>query len=290
VVSANPTAAGLLGIDPRDAHEYHFTDFVNPGALDDSVALFDSILEGRPLDATILLRPISGDVLAVDLHAVRRGGDIVGVMRFADDLDMAVEPLSQVPAVTLVTSPATDVAFRVFALRAMGRMPEPTPDGLALRLHRVYPHATVHPDGGTWTAAREPSIDGQASDDWWREPGLARVRCDARALILEANDAACELFGRDLVGHHWQEFAVPGSSDAVTVMLDILREAGAAETRFRLPRADGTLLEFDSYTTVTGGDFATIMRPVETPESDASRRREKQPPPTDREVRSQTGA
>jgi hypothetical protein len=54
-------------------------------------------------------------------------------------------------------------------------------------------------------------------------------------------------------------------------MLEILREAGAAETRFRLPRADGTLVEFDSYTTVTGDDFATVMRAIEAANVDAPR-------------------
>ena len=36
-------------------------------------------------------------------------------------------------------------------------MPEPTTDGLALRLRRLYPHASVGADGETWTAVREPA-------------------------------------------------------------------------------------------------------------------------------------
>jgi PAS domain-containing protein len=93
---------------------------------------------------------------------------------------------------------------------------------------------------------------------------VARVRYDAQALILEANDAAQSMFGRPMVGHFWQEFVTPGSTEQVTVMLEILAEVGAAESRFRMPRPDGSLLEFDSYTEADGDEFATAFRPVPT--------------------------
>jgi hypothetical protein len=44
-------------------------------------------------------------------------------------------------------------------------------------------------------------------------------------------------------------------------MLAILAELGAAESRFRMPAADGSLVEFDSYTEVDGEAFTTVMRP-----------------------------
>jgi hypothetical protein len=50
-------------------------------------------------------------------------------------------------------------------------------------------------------------------------------------------------------------------------MLEILGEVGAAESRFRMPRADGTLVEFDSYTVVKGEEFETVMRPITAPVS-----------------------
>jgi hypothetical protein len=65
-----------------------------------------------------------------------------------------------------------------------------------------------------------------------------------------------------MVGHHWQEFVTAGSTDEVSIMLEILAEAGAAESRFRMPRGDGSLLEFDSYTVVDGAEFSTVFRPV----------------------------
>jgi len=257
------TAAGILGIDAATAGEHHFTDFVVPGTLADTIALFDIVQAGSPLTATVRLRPISGDVIAVDFHAERRDDELVAVFRLATDVDGAAEAqvVSRPAAVT--TSPSTDVAFRAYALRALDRMPEPTLDGLELRLRRLYPHAAVRADGETWVAERDPRAGGLGDRDWWRDERLPRVHYDAQALILDANDAARGLLGHDLVGHYWQDFVTPGSSDEVAVMLAILREVGAAESRFRMPRADGHLVEFDSYTAVEGEEFVTIMRPTE---------------------------
>jgi hypothetical protein len=43
-------------------------------------------------------------------------------------------------------------------------------------------------------------------------------------------------------------------------MLAILANVGHAESRFRMPRADGSLVEFDSYTEMEGEGFTTTMR------------------------------
>ena len=156
--------------------------------------------------------------------------------------------------------PATDVAFRSYAQRALDRMPEATPDGLAIRLHRLYPHATVEQDGRDWVVRRDHRSTEGDSGGWWLEPDLPRVRYDAEALILEANGAAESFFGQQMVGHYWQEFVTPGSTDQVGIMLDILAEVGAAESRFRMPRGDGQLLDFDSYTETQGEEFVTAFR------------------------------
>jgi PAS domain-containing protein len=256
-----PTAAGLLGINAEDAPSHHFTDFIAPGTLDDSVALFEVILQEGELNATVLLRPLSGEVLAVDLHAVREGSDIVGVLRLADDVDVPpVEPLD--PPASVRTLPETDAAFRGYVLAALRRMPEPTPDGLALRARRLYPHTVVRLETERWVVERDGRQGSTDSEAWWLQADLPRVRYDAQALITEANAAAREFFGRDLEGHHWQEFVTPGSTEQVSVMLEILAEVGAAESRFRMPRGDGRLLEFDSYTVVDGEEFTTTFRPV----------------------------
>jgi PAS domain-containing protein len=139
-------------------------------------------------------------------------------------------------------------------------MPEATPDELAIRLRRLYPHATVEAEGDRWVLRRDHmGLDGPA-DAWWQTPERPRVRYDAQALILEANDAAEAFFGRAMIGHYWQEFVTPGSTDQVGLMLEILAEVGAAESRFRMPRGDGRLLEFDSYTEAHGEEFVTFFR------------------------------
>lgn len=263
LVEANATALGLLGIDPGEAGTHHFTDFVVPGTLEDSLTLFRIVQDGKPLDATVLLRPTSGDVIAVDLHAHRDGDHLVSVFRLADDIDVGVAgaPVGGPAAVDF--QPSTDVAFRGYAQRALARMPEPTPEGLAIRLRRLYPHAVVEAAGDRWTVRRERAEAAPQGPPWWEAPGLPLVRYDAQALILEANPEAEAFFGRPMVGHHWQEFVTPGSTEQVTTMLEILAQVGAAESRFRMPRGDGSLVEFDSYTQVRDEEFSTVFRPAE---------------------------
>jgi PAS domain-containing protein len=257
---ANSTAQGLLGLDSAELGSHHHTDFVAPGTLADSVALFGIIREGKDLTATVLLRPSSGYVLPVDMHAWREGDRLLAVFRQADDLEAGGQQATlDRPALRCL--PETDAAFRAYAERSLARMPEPTRDGLAMRLRRLYPRADVIESDDHWLAQRDPDATSDSDSDWWTDPGLARVRYDAQALILEANEAAVALLGHALVGHHWQEFVIPGSTEQVSAMLAILAELGRAESRFRMPRADGSLVEFDSYTEVDGETFVTIMRP-----------------------------
>ena len=260
VREANATARGLFGIDDDDPSTHYFTDFVVPGTLDDAVNLFRIIGSGKVLDATILVRPTSGDVVALDVHARLVEDSIVAVVRLAGDVPAPPEPdvVGRPSSVRFV--PATDVAFRSYAQRALDRMPEATPGGLAIRLRRLYPHATVEQDGPDWVVRRDHRSTEGDGQGWWHESDLPRVRYDAEALILEANAAAESFFGQQMVGHYWQEFVTPGSTDQVGIMLDILAEVGAAESRFRMPRGDGQLLDFDSYTETQGEEFVTVFR------------------------------
>lgn len=266
ISSANPTAAGLLGIAVDDAPTHHFTDFVVPGALQDATDLFQIVEQGDPLTATVLLRPVSGEILALELHAHRDESAVVVGFRLADDiaLDVQVPERPAPPAVICV--PASDAAFRGYVSVALARMPEPTPDGLALRLRRLYPHADVKVADDRWIAHRDREPSSGEGTPWWRDESLPLVRYDAQALIVEANGAAEALFGRQLVGHYWQEFVTAGSTEQVSVMLEILAAEGAAESRFRMPRGDGSLVEFDSYTEVQGEEYRTVFREVADPE------------------------
>jgi PAS domain-containing protein len=263
VVEANRTARDLLGIPGLDSPAHHLTDFVVPGALEQLTQLFDAAGRGSEIEATILLRPLSGDVIAIDLHAAMESGQIIAVFRLAADVDVPSELPRLVERPKLTFVPAIDVAFRAYAERALDHMPEPTPSGLELRMRRLYPHSSAVAGADAWVVYRDREGNSGRETKWWLEPGAACVRYDAQALILDANEAATRMFGRELVGHHWQEFVTPGSTEQVTVMLAILAEAGAAESRFRMPKADGSLLEFDSYTEVAGDEFTTVFRPVD---------------------------
>jgi PAS domain-containing protein len=259
-LDASPTAIDLFGIAEGDIASHYFTDLVVPGTLEDAMALFRIIRDGKTLDATILLRPLTGDVIAVDIHARLIDERVEGVFRLAGDVSVpaGAEMMGRPDDVSFV--PATDVAFRTYAGRAFERLPEGDPDELSIRLRRLYPHASVEAAGGRWIVRRDhKGVDGHV-DEWWRAKDLPQVRYDAQALIIDANEAAEAFFGRRMVGHHWQEFVTPGSTDQVGVMLEILAEVGAAESRFRMPRGDGHLLEFDSYTEAHGEEFVTLFR------------------------------
>ena len=260
IEEASPAAKDLLGLETPDVAPRHFTDFVAPGTLDDAMALFRFIEEGHDFAGTVLLRPPSGDIVAVDLHATRLGSRVAGVLRLSDDIPVSSAPgLVERPEVACF--PKTDVAFKGYVELALSRMSEPTLDGLALRLRRLYPHARVELQGSGWIAWRDRDDADPAAVEWWHDEALPTVRYDAQALILEANAAAQKLLGSPLVGHYWQEFVTPGTTEQVSAMLAILADVGAAESRFRMPAADGSLVEFDSYTQVSGETFTTIMRP-----------------------------
>jgi PAS domain-containing protein len=261
VTAASEAALSILGLQRSEIGQRHVTDFVAPGALTDALNLFSIVNDGDDLTAaTVLLRPTTGDVIAVDLHAARHDSGVKAVFRLAQEVPATLIDV-HISVPDLVCRPDTDAAFARYAALALARMPEPTPDGLALRLRRLYPHAHVTTAPTAWVASRDAESASVAEADWWQNEDLPCVRYDAEALILDANTAAQELLGSSLVGHHWQEFVTPGSTDEVAAMLAILADVGAAESRFRMPGAAGGLVEFDSYTKLDGTTFTTIMRP-----------------------------
>lgn len=260
LVEANPAARALLNLPESEVGDRHFTDFVAPGTLEDAEALQRVIVEGHELVATVLMRPSGGEVLACDIVARREGDRTIGIFRLAEDIDVVSVP---VPApAELVCLPTSDVAFRRYAELVLSRMPEPTADGLALRLRRLYRHARVEVLDERWMVVRDARGMGDLPDGWWLDPRLPRIRYDGQALIIEANAAAEALIGQPLVGRHWQEFVTPGATERVADMVEIIMEAGVAVSRFRMPGANGAALEFDSFTEFDGSTLTTIMRPT----------------------------
>lgn len=261
VRAANDAARALLGFDHGE--QPHYSDFFVPDATEDGSMLGDIIREGHRLSATLLLRPIGGDLIACEVRAERTEDGLQAWIRLADEVDIGVEPRTEVtPA--LRTEPADDTVFGGYATRQLSAMTAPTPQGLALRLRRLYPHARVTAvDPGSWVAVREDGARPSRVGPWWSDPSLPRVRYDDRGFILEANPAAIRLLGEPLVGRHWQELVIPGSEDQVQPVLDLVRTAGEAVSRFRMPGSDGRLVEFDSHTRVDGDVLETTMRPTE---------------------------
>jgi hypothetical protein len=141
-------------------------------------------------------------------------------------------------------------------------MPRPTPDELAVRLRRLYPHAQVEVDGDAWLVQRDRSLVYAGGSGWWEDPMLPRVQYDERGLILDANEPALRLISPALVGRHWHELVIPGSTEQVNTVIEMIRKEGWAVSRFRMPSAEGSLIEFDSYTRVDGEILTTIIRPV----------------------------
>ena len=140
--------------------------------------LFAIVAEGHELSATVLLRPHDGDVIACELRAERTGQSLEVWLRFAEDVNPAAS-LDPVPFPVLTTRPAEDVVFAAYAERLLALMPSPLPDGLALRLRRVFPHARVSTTDPTrWVAFRDGRNRDRDDPSWWHDARLPRVRYD----------------------------------------------------------------------------------------------------------------
>lgn len=262
LVETNPAARSLLGIP--EGQRRHFTEFVAPDAMESATHVFETVMAGQTLTATLVLRPLGGEPFNCEVHARHMGSMLHGWLRMADGV--AVRPVSARPELPeLQTDPDDDLVFAAYARDLLAALTDPTPEDLALRMRALYPRTRVTAiDGGHWLVRRDAApIPSDRGSDWWLDPELPRVWYDDRALIIAANAAARDLLGDPLVGRHWQEIVTPGTQQDVQPVLDMIRAMGEAVSRFRIPAADGRLVEFDSHTCVDGGWFETTMRPTD---------------------------
>lgn len=258
VRDANPPALSLLGIDDAQAH--HYSDFVAQGATEEASHLFDMVSRGHAFTATVLLRPVGGDLIACEARGERVPEGVGVWLRLAEEVDVGPQP-DPVALPRLRTLPTGDPVFGGYASQQLAAMSDPSPDGLGRRLRRMFPHARVDVVGeGQWVADRDGGRGHPDGATWWANPNLPRLRFDDRGRILAANRAATELLGTDPVGHHWQEFVTAGSQDEVQPVIDLLHDAGDVVSRFRLPVADGRLVDIDTYTHGVGDGFETTLR------------------------------
>ncbi|HEU4671589.1 MAG TPA: PAS domain-containing protein, partial [Candidatus Limnocylindrales bacterium] len=183
IVEANHLALSLLGLRPDDL-SIAATELVAPGTLPDASALFEIVRSGRALNATVLLRPRGGEVIAVDLRAAREGRRLVGVFRLASDVEVEqardgraadAEAATQVDIEPhrLETHPAEDVVFHQYAAELLASLAEPTAERLALALRRLYPRTRGrHVDGDdAWTVTRDPAPE-HGTAEWWLDGAL----------------------------------------------------------------------------------------------------------------------
>jgi PAS domain-containing protein len=257
IAAANVAAGEAFGIAPNRLVHRHVTDFAVPGTLADIILLREIMLSVGEAGGTFKHLRADGEVRVAEYRSVAtETGSTVTLRPIGPTEDAPARP----PSVALETRPAADGLFAAVVEGIVSRIPEPTPEGLELRLRRSYPYASVDgADGARWRVSRDPRVDAAPID--WESPGLARTVSLDTSLIVEANEAALELLGRDLVGRHWHELALPSSLDQRLQMRDYYIANGGAESTFRLVGANGELVDYDYRLTWGGDHFVTIMRP-----------------------------
>lgn len=83
---------------------------------------------------------------------------------------------------------------------------------------------------------------------------LPDAPCELKSMVIRRNGTPCPPRGLTAT-------VQDARKRQVSAMLAILARVGRGESRFRMPRADGSLVEFDSYTEVDGESYTTVIRP-----------------------------
>ena len=257
ITAANPAAGDELGVAPSRLIHRHFTDFAVPGSLEDAILMREIILEVGEAGGTIRHLRADGDVRIAEYRAIADESGSTVIIRPIGPSPTTADPR---PSPALTCHPAADGLFAVVVEGILSRIPEPTPEGLELRLRRSYPYASVDgSDAMHWAVSRDPRGDPPPVD-WGASSVLRAVALDT-SLIVEANGPALALLGRDLVGRHWHELAVPSSLDQRLEMRDYYVANGGAESTVRLVGADGAMVDYDYRVSWQGDRFVTEMAP-----------------------------
>jgi PAS domain-containing protein len=257
IAAANSAAGAAFGIAPNRLVHRHYTDFAVPGTAADMMLMREIMLSVGEAGGTFRHIRADGEVRVAEYHSVVNESGSQVTIRSIGPMDVTMPPR---PSFDIDTRPPADGLFAKVVEGIVARMPEPTPEGLQLRLRRSYPYATVDgADPARWRVGRDPRIDPDPVD--WQDPSLARTVALDTSLIVEANEAALELLGRDLVGRHWQELALPSSLDQRLEMRDYYVANGGAESTFRLLGGRGELVDYDYRLSWEADHFTTVMSP-----------------------------
>jgi PAS domain S-box-containing protein len=257
IAAANTAAGEAFGIAPNRLVHRHFTDFAVPGTSADMMLMREIMLSVGEAGGTFRHIRADGEVRVAEYHSLANESGSTVTIRPIGPLAVAAPPR---PTIDIETRPAADGLFARVVDGIVARMPEPTPEGLQLRLRRSYPYAMVHgTEPARWRVYRDRRADAAPVD--WHDPNLARTVALDTSLIVEANEAALKLLGRDLVGRHWQELALASSLDQRLEMRDYYVVNGGAESTFRLVGASGELVDYDYRLSWEGDRFTTVMSP-----------------------------
>ena len=210
--------------------------------------------------ATVLVRSNDAETIACELHAERLDGEMVAVLRLADDPDVRSRPMSR---------PARIVTAAGERRRLRGIRPAcPRRDARPRRrtaLRSDFVACTLTPASNVTALVDRPPRRGRRRmcllDGWWLDDAAAgrdvRRRRAHRRCERGGQAAARQPAHRpSLAGVRDGRVAPAGSPSSCP----IIRQAGVVNSRFRMPRDDGSLVEFDSHTEVHGRLFRTVMR------------------------------
>lgn len=267
VVEANDAAEAFVGDGRRSIVGRHLTDFAIEGTLAEALELQAAYVAEGEVSGTMQFRAASGAIRACEQHAWHGPEDrtFVAFRPLGGDVLAETAP-GRVPRdVALRCEPERDALFRRYVHILVARMPEPTAEGLELRLRRVYPLATVvAAEGASWRCRRDavpPLPDG-----WWHDESLPRIVFDRQSLIHRANDAACAAMGFGLVGRFWRAFAVPSSVPDTDLLIAAIAEVGQAETGWQYVSERGAIVYFECHVEVVREEqgpelFLAILHP-----------------------------
>jgi PAS domain-containing protein len=136
ITAANEAAGEEFGAAPNRLVHRHFTDFAVPGTLADIMLMREIMLSVGEAGGTFKHLAADGEVRVAEFRSVATESGSAVTMRPIGPMEGAAPPR---PAVELETRPAGDGLLARVVDGILARMPEPSPQGLQLRVRRSYP-------------------------------------------------------------------------------------------------------------------------------------------------------
>lgn len=133
--------------------------------------------------------------------------------------------------VPCVTVPSDDATFREHVRRLAERFPDGGPMALQERLARLFPRVVVRARGlsgepDVWYVYRDGSWRAPSAP-WWDAAMVPHVVLSDDGWVIRANTMARSLLGfGDDEPHHYSDFVAPGTTDAASMLFQIVMEVG----------------------------------------------------------------